>query len=115
MPRPIPPRKVIENDRQAWEALGIFERPEDQDIMLEIILRVYAPIHNNYVFDGYTPENFLSTKKSEMLLMFHHEIPNVPVAVRDHVPYEHELCLRLYDIVLYGRATDPGWLHIIPE
>lgn len=112
---PTPPRRVIENERQAWKALGILNRPDDQACILEIVQRVYAPIHNSYVFDGYPPNRFFRSAKAELLLELHYQIWHVPVAVRDHVPDEDELGLRLYDLILYKRANDPAWLHILPE
>lgn len=108
-------RRLLENEREAWEALGILNRPDDQACVLEIVLRVYAPMNNNYVFDGYPARRFLSSVKSELLVDLHYQIPHLPVAVRDHVPDENELSLHLYDLIRFKRRNDPAWSHILPE
>lgn len=108
-------RRLLENEREAWEALGILNRPDDQACVLEIVLRVYAPMNNNFVFGGYIPKRFLPSVKPELLVDLHFQIPRLPVAVRDHVPDENELSLRLYDLIRFKRQTDPAWSHILPE
>lgn len=108
-------RKILEIEREAWEALGILNRPDDQACILKIVEQVYAPIHNNFIFDGNMPSTFFQSAKSELLLELHYQIWYIPVAVRDHVPDENELSLRLYDLIQFKRANDPAWMYVLPE
>jgi hypothetical protein len=101
--------------RETWEALGILNWPDDQAYVFEIALRLYAPMNNNFVFDGYVPRRFIVTVKPELLMELHYQTPHLRGAVRDHVPDESELGLRLYDLIRFKRKTDPAWLHILPE
>ncbi|KGO69663.1 hypothetical protein PITC_045230 [Penicillium italicum] len=57
---PSAARQILENEREAWEALGILNRPDDQACVLEIVEQVYAPIHNIH-FRWTSPQHILST------------------------------------------------------
>ncbi|KAJ6188801.1 hypothetical protein N7519_003709 [Penicillium mononematosum] len=112
---PSAERKVFENETEAWEALGIVDLIGDQACILEIVERVYAPIHNKYIFDGYLPDGFFESAEEELLLALRCYLWDVPETVTDHVPDDDELCLCLYDLIRFKRADDPAWMHILPE
>ena len=108
-------RKAFENETEAWEALGIVDLIGHQASILDILEAIYAPIHNKYVFVGYLPDGFFESAEDEILIALRCYLSNVPETVRDHVPDDDELCLRLYDFIRFKRADDPAWMHILPE
>ncbi|OQE87957.1 hypothetical protein PENNAL_c0018G09236 [Penicillium nalgiovense] len=108
--------KVFKNETEAWEALGIVDIIGAQVRILEIVKRIYAPIHNKYIFDGYHPGGFFeSTAEVDLLIALRCHVWDVPESVTDHVPDDDKLCFILYDFIRFKRANDPAWMHILPE